>query len=421
MDMCLKPDNIVVPDGEAAHCVTDRLYTQAYVLHKMGHLDPALNKCLKAVEADDNRHEAYPLLAAEIYTEKQNLESAYDILCTARQHFPLSHEISKTLGELCDSLGYREDAIALFSEVLSKSPDDIVAAGSLARIYSDAGEFQTAFGVWDDLVKLNRSNPTPYFYAASMFAHFKRNDLAESFLLRAEKTFPDHACPPYLLAAIRQKNVPSHAPIDYVRTLFDQFAGDYDRKLKLLENKGPELVDGMIQRIGIHEESRLAILDAGCGTGLCGTILSPYAASLTGVDLSTEMLEQARARGCYNDIVCDDLIHFSGSTEKLFDLVILSDVLVYFGDLSVVFSSLFRCLASGGHIIFTLEESDSIESQAGYRLDSNGRYRHTKDYILDALRHSGFADPLELERSTLRCEYGEPVGCLVVASGLEEE
>jgi len=35
------------------------------------------------------------------------------------------------------------------------------------------------------------------------------------------------------------------------------------------------------------------VLDAGCGTGLCGPILRPYAAGLVGVDLSEGMLKVA--------------------------------------------------------------------------------------------------------------------------------
>ena len=37
------------------------------------------------------------------------------------------------------------------------------------------------------------------------------------------------------------------------------------------------------------------VLDAGCGTGLCGPLLRPYAKRLVGVDLSSGMLERARA------------------------------------------------------------------------------------------------------------------------------
>ena len=38
----------------------------------------------------------------------------------------------------------------------------------------------------------------------------------------------------------------------------------------------------------------LDVLDLGCGTGLCGPLLRPYARALAGVDLSPQMLERMR-------------------------------------------------------------------------------------------------------------------------------
>ena len=43
------------------------------------------------------------------------------------------------------------------------------------------------------------------------------------------------------------------------------------------------------------------ILDAGCGTGLCGPLLKPWARRLVGVDLSGGMLEKARALQLYDE------------------------------------------------------------------------------------------------------------------------
>ena len=38
------------------------------------------------------------------------------------------------------------------------------------------------------------------------------------------------------------------------------------------------------------------MLDAGCGTGLCGPLIAPHARRLVGVDLSGQMLAHARER-----------------------------------------------------------------------------------------------------------------------------
>ena len=44
------------------------------------------------------------------------------------------------------------------------------------------------------------------------------------------------------------------------------------------------------------------ILDAGCGTGLCGPLVAPHAQRLTGVDLSAGMLAQASEKGVYDEL-----------------------------------------------------------------------------------------------------------------------
>ncbi len=57
-------------------------------------------------------------------------------------------------------------------------------------------------------------------------------------------------------------------------------------------------------------DASLAVLDAGCGTGLCAPWLVPYAHRLVGVDLSQAMLDKAAARACYDELAKADLVAF---------------------------------------------------------------------------------------------------------------
>ena len=63
------------------------------------------------------------------------------------------------------------------------------------------------------------------------------------------------------------------------------------------------------------------ILDAGCGTGLCGVLLKPLARSLTGVDLSASMLKKAKQRGIYDRLVEDEITRFLSEHVAAFDVV----------------------------------------------------------------------------------------------------
>ena len=50
----------------------------------------------------------------------------------------------------------------------------------------------------------------------------------------------------------------------------------------------------MLEEAGLEHAHRLDVLDAGCGTGLCGVLVAPFARRLTGVDLSEGMLAHAK-------------------------------------------------------------------------------------------------------------------------------
>ena len=59
--------------------------------------------------------------------------------------------------------------------------------------------------------------------------------------------------------------------------------------------------------IASTENPANSIWDLGCGTGLLGLPLKSVAKRLVGVDLSGKMLERAGAKGCYDDLVRQDI------------------------------------------------------------------------------------------------------------------
>jgi len=67
-----------------------------------------------------------------------------------------------------------------------------------------------------------------------------------------------------------------------------------------LSYRAPGLVAAMIDDAGLERSKRRDVLDAGCGTGLCGPSLAPYARRLTGVDLSSGMLARAKEKQVYD-------------------------------------------------------------------------------------------------------------------------
>jgi predicted TPR repeat methyltransferase len=159
-------------------------------------------------------------------------------------------------------------------------------------------------------------------------------------------------------------------------------------------------------------EGALEVLDAGCGTGLCGPILRPYAHRLTGVDLSPGMLARAARLGVYDELVEKELVAWLAERWLVYDLIAAADSLSYFGPLEPVLAALARSLKPGGRLIFTVEHLTSGED-AGHRLEPTGRYSHSEPYVRRALEASGLS-PRVVLRGVLRHEGGQPVAGLVV-------
>ena len=100
-----------------------------------------------------------------------------------------------------------------------------------------------------------------------------------------------------------------------------------------LKYAGPERLQDGIQAV-IGDKAGLTMLDLGCGSGLMGVNTKWRAADLTGVDLSPEMIELARARNIYDRLEVAEITGWLDDGETPFDLIISSDCLIYFGDLA---------------------------------------------------------------------------------------
>lgn len=204
---------------------------------------------------------------------------------------------------------------------------------------------------------------------------------------------------------------PETAPKPYVRALFDDYADRFDTHLTgPLSYRGPPLLRCALERIGAAHFA--AVVDLGCGTGLCGAQFRAASQHLTGVDLSPRMIETARAKAIYDRLVVGSNEDFlraqpGGSAS----LVLAADVLVYTGDLAPVLAAVRHTLASGGYFAFTLQRAE----EGTYRVGSDLRYAHGEAYVRAAARAEGLEITL-LEETATRREAGADVPGLVVVT-----
>lgn len=181
----------------------------------------------------------------------------------------------------------------------------------------------------------------------------------------------------YLIRALEGGHDAPRSPEDYIVEHFDRFADQFDAQL--VGQLGYDIPQKLCALLAPQLDGRPLddVLDAGCGTGLCGPYLRPLARRLTGVDLSSKMLVHAAKKGCYHRLVCQDLVRFLGQSQRSYDLIVAADVMIYFGDLGPLLSSCAYALRPGGLLVFSTESHDGD----GYRLQPSGRFSQAPDYV----------------------------------------
>lgn len=224
--------------------------------------------------------------------------------------------------------------------------------------------------------------------------------------------FPEDEVPRHRLAADGALTAPVRASDAYVSYLFDRYAHSFDAELAKLGYRAPTLIAQQLAQSLAPPQAAWRVLDAGCGTGLCGPLLRPYARALTGVDLSAGMVAKAEARGGYDRLVVAELTQFLAACDADFELVVSADTLIYFGDLCAVMAAAARALAPGGCLAFSLEYL-APDVDADWQLSQSGRYVHSRRYVEQVVLSVGLR-LAALTPATLRMNAEKPVEGLII-------
>ena len=217
---------------------------------------------------------------------------------------------------------------------------------------------------------------------------------------------PDNPVVQHQLAACLGDDAPPRASDAYVERVFDAFATSFDAKLEALHYRAPQLISDALRSVLPEPAAQFDMADVGCGTGLVGPLVRPWARRLVGCDLSVGMLRKAKQRGHYDALHKAELVYYLRTQPAQFDVVVSADTLCYFGDLHEALAAAALALRSGGWLLFTVE---AVAGEAAdVRLNANGRYAHSQSH----LRLASFAASLQvhcLDAVVLRQEAGHDV------------
>ncbi len=245
------------------------------------------------------------------------------------------------LGVVCMRLQQLDEAVSCWQRSLVFSPNDAHTHRNLGKVYYDLGRFEDALACYRRVLALGAGD-------------------SEVRLL---------------VDAMLGKPLP-RVPADYLAHLYDGYASTWDRDVAAA--RGYRSHELLKEALGPAPAPRsLDTLDLGCGTGLCGLAFRDWARALVGVDLSAQMIAQARERGIYDELIVGDVLAVLQERAERFDLILGSDVLLYLGDLEPVFQAVHHALRPGGRFAFTVD----IAEGADYCLRPFVHFAHSRDYL----------------------------------------
>ncbi len=299
-------------------------------------------------------------------------------------------------------------AVASVSGVEDCSPANAAAARTRAAQLFASGQLDEALSLLQSVIEACPTDVDALAAAASIERARGNSESAAHWLNLALAVEPNNPTLRFRLAVLRGET-PADTPPEVVASIFDAYAEGFDEHLVGgLKYHAHEAVVAMLRARALVPAPD--ILDLGCGTGLVGAALSPPVGRLVGVDLSSAMLERARARNVYTELHHAELVTYLKSCSGgSFDVVTAADVFVYIGDLLPGLTETARVLRPRGIAVMSLEAG----VDAGYRVLPSGRFAHHRTYLQSAAVHAGL-EVLELAERQLRHQQGAPVAGYLV-------
>ena len=390
----------------------DALHFYGVLNFQQGKTEKAVELIKRAIENKPDYPDAYNNLG-NIYLETGQLEKARNCFEKTIDLAPNRIEAHNNLGILLKHLEDYPASERHLLKALELKPDWADAHYNLANTYALSGYHEQAINHYRAAIDLDPKFSLALKHLGAILYSVGKIDEAVKLYRDWLELDPDNPVVKHMLAACSGENIPQRASNEYLEKTFDDFANSFDKKLEILGYRAPQLVTDAVKTQLESNEGSLNILDAGCGTGLCGPLLKPLAKRLSGVDLSQNMLDLAKERRCYDDLVHEDLVTYLNKSNSKYDVIASADTLVYFGDLSQVFESAAKALKPGGLFAFSVERMGEDEPEKAYKLQTHGRYTHDPSYIRKTANEAGL-EVVSINEDVLRMELKKPVDGLII-------
>jgi predicted TPR repeat methyltransferase len=397
-----------------------KLLATAIEKHKSAEYEKAIKLYTKILSAESGHLDANYLLGT-LYIEYGDYKKAQMYLTKAIRINPNSPYINVNLGHLYRKLGSHDLAVNYFSHAcqlmpslceahlglgtallelgvdLDKAADCFKRALFLAPNVPEAyhqlavlsglkGNTDEAFELFEKARSLNPQLPGIHFDIGKMYLTAGLAEKAAEHLTEACRVSPGDVKAAYFLAIAEGRTPDDDLVHKYSESLFDGFSATFEKRL--VDRLGYSLPFKIVETLSQIPRDNVrfdSVIDLGCGTGLSGEALRGSAIQLTGIDISEKMVEIARAKSCYDQLYCGDIVTVLSMLEGGFDLFVATDVLVYIGKLDTLLESIVSHAKPGALFLFSTEIFDGKD----FSLRNNGRYAHSSAYIHEIIKVHG--------------------------------
>ncbi len=174
--------------------------------------------------------------------------------------------------------------------------------------------------------------------------------------------------------------------------MYDTFSADYDRFVDWPSRLASELpfIEKRLNEIAAPQVKSLRLLDAACGTGMHAIALGQKGYAVSGADLSSGMVAQARANAARASIDIPFAVASFGELAKTFGasqfdaLLCLGNSLPHLLDapsLAAALSDIAACLQPGGLLIIQNRNFDAVLAHRQRWMDPQTYHENEREWI----------------------------------------
>ena len=338
-----------------------------------------------------------------------------DVAGVAETERQIDHVGLKTTEELVEGghielmEGRLAEATAHFRRARQLQPGSALAALGLGEALLRHRDYRGgALREFDHAVSLAPRRSTPWIGIGRAQLAMGQRDAA-AHALRQAIDREEGAVQRHLLSAALGQATPA-APIESLKWHYNPRAAAYDTVQHTLGYAVPEQVDALLRAQSSDQFAN--VLDLGCGTGLLGAVLRPFARRLIGLDASLAMLNMARATRRYDDLIEQEAMAYLAGTRESFDLIVAAEMLIHVGDLAPIFRQIAEHLTPGGVFFATFEQPENAAADAdNVTLLTTGSFAHGEGHVRAAVGAAGL-EPVHWASVALPRDSGPAAGTL---------